>query len=43
MNVDVIRPVPLDYGAVPLKIKRTLTKETVDYRVELDVYNGPLD
>jgi segregation and condensation protein A len=33
----------LDYRALPTKIKATLTKETVDYRVELDVYNGPLD
>ena len=36
-------PVGLDYRASTTKIKATLTKETVDYRVELDVYNGPLD
>ena len=34
---------PLDYAARTTKIKPTLTRETVDYRVELDVYNGPLD
>lgn len=33
----------LDYGATSTKIKPTLTRETVDYRVELDVYNGPMD
>jgi segregation and condensation protein A len=39
----ILCPVRLDYGAGTGKIKPTLTRETVDYRVELDVYNGPLD
>jgi segregation and condensation protein A len=39
----ILCPVRLDYAAGTSKIKPTLTRETVDYRVELDVYNGPLD
>jgi len=33
----------LDYEATSTKIKATLTRENVDYRVELDVYHGPMD
>src|SRR4051812_11629777 len=33
----------VDYEATSFKIKAPLTKDRVDYRVELDVYNGPLD
>ena len=36
-------PALLDYAAKTSKIKPTQTQEPVDYRVELDVYNGPLD
>src|SRR3982751_432343 len=33
----------VDYEATSFKIKAPLTKDRVDYRVELDIYNGPLD
>src|SRR5437763_15989017 len=36
-------PKRLDYRALATKIKPTPTEDAVDYRVELDVYNGPLD
>jgi segregation and condensation protein A len=33
----------LDYRSAGTKIKLTLTRMVLEYRVELDVYNGPLD
>src|ERR1700682_6084196 len=36
-------PKRLDYRALATKIKATPTEDAVEYRVELDVYNGPLD
>src|SRR3954452_24333794 len=33
----------VDYEATSFKIKAPLTKDRVEYRVELDVFNGPLD
>src|SRR5256885_16366443 len=49
--LDRRRPIPqawicperLDYRTATTKIKPTLARERVDYRVELDVYNGPMD
>src|SRR2546421_5496604 len=37
------RPWRLDYQPLSTKIKPSPTEDAVDYRVELDVYNGPLD
>src|SRR5437899_4973569 len=36
-------PGRLDYRALATKIKPSPTEDAVDYRVELPVYNGPLD
>src|SRR3989440_6468927 len=37
------RPWRLDYQPLSTKIKPSPTEDAVDYRVELDVYNGPMD
>src|SRR3954447_1004171 len=33
----------LDYQFMPIRIKQPLPRMAVEYRVELDVYNGPMD